>query len=418
MSLIKICGGRRLDGSVFIQGSKNAVLPILAASVLNRGECVIHNCPNLSDVDAAVEILRFIGCGVLREGDTLTVDSSCAECFSIPDELMLKMRSSVIFCGSLLARFGEAEISRPGGCELGARPVDLHIKAFRSMGTDVSEVHGRIICKGKCKGGSKIHLDTPSVGATENIMLASVFSDGDTVINNAAKEPEICDLASFLNSMGARVLGAGSSTIVISGVKELHNTEYSVLPDRIVAASYMSAVCAAGGNAELKGMFYPHIEAVAATLSECGARISESENSLVIKVQKRLNASSKISTGPYPGFPTDAQAVVMAALATADGTSVMTENIFESRFKHVPELSRMGAKIVVNDRTAVIYGVKKLFGAKVSCTDLRGGAALCVAALSAEGTTEINRICHIDRGYENIVRDFALLGADISRGDD
>lgn len=418
MSLIKICGGRRLDGSVFIQGSKNAVLPILAASVLNRGECVIHNCPNLSDVDAAVEILKFIGCGVLREGDTLTVDSSCAECFSIPDELMLKMRSSVIFCGSLLARFGEAEISRPGGCELGARPVDLHIKAFRSMGTDVSEVHGRIICKGKCKGDSKIHLDTPSVGATENIMLASVFSDGDTVINNAAKEPEICDLASFLNSMGARVLGAGSSTIVISGVKELHNTEYSVLPDRIVAASYMSAVCAAGGNAELKGIFYPHIEAVAATLSECGARISESENSLVIKAQKRLNASSKISTGPYPGFPTDAQAVVMAALATADGTSVMTENIFESRFKHVPELSRMGAKIVVNDRTAVIYGVKKLFGAKVSCTDLRGGAALCVAALSAEGTTEINRICHIDRGYENIVRDFALLGADISREDD
>lgn len=417
MSFIEINGGRKLSGSVKVGGAKNAVLPILAASVLNRGECVIHNCPRLSDVEAAIEILNAIGCSVVREGNTVTVNSSGAEKYTLPDELMLKMRSSVIFAGSLTALFGIADISHPGGCELGARPVDLHVKAFRNMGISVEEIHGRIICRGKACGG-KIHLDIPSVGATENIMLASVISDGETVIGNAAKEPEICDLACFLNSMGANVLGAGSSEICIRGVKKLHDTEYFVMPDRIVAETYMSAVAASSGEAELLGIVYPHIEAVSSVFSDCGCEIKFYDGNLLIKSHGRLKAAGRISTGVFPGFPTDAQPVVMSSLCTAEGTTVVTENVFESRFKHVPELMRMGAEITVNDRTAVILGQKKLSGTYVSCTDLRGGAALCVAGLSADGITKIDKIYHIERGYENIVRDLSFLGADIKREDE
>lgn len=417
MSLIKINGGRKIDGSVKIQGAKNAVLPIMAAAVLNRGESVIHNCPHLSDVSAAGEILKAIGCRVERSGDTLVIDSSGADNYVISDELMLKMRSSVIFCGSLVSLFGAAEISRPGGCEIGARPVDLHLKAFRDMGIDVSESHGRIICSGKPKG-AKIHLDVPSVGATENIMLAACLASGETVINNAAKEPEICDLAAFLNSMGARICGAGESVVKIDGVRELSGTEFTVMPDRIAAATYMAATAAAGGRAELSGIVYPHVEAIASPLADCGCEFYEDGTNLFVRSPGRLRAASRISTGPYPGFPTDAQAVVMAALSTARGTSVMTENIFESRWGHVPELLRMGADISVSDRTAVVRGREKLLGARVSCTDLRGGAALCVAALAASGESEIDKLCHIDRGYEDIVRDLCELGADIKREDD
>ncbi len=415
MSCLKINGGIRLNGDIKVQGAKNAVLPILAATLINRGECVIHNCPRLKDVEAALEILRAVGCRTDFSGNTVTVNSSCADIFSVPEELMLKMRSSVIFCGGLLSAFRRAEISRPGGCELGARPIDLHLKAFKSLGVETNESHGRIVCNGENMKSAKIYLDFPSVGATENIMLAAAGLLGVTTITNAAKEPEITDLQDFLNSMGAKISGAGTDEITIQGADSFHDTEYTVMPDRIAAATYMSAAAAAGGKILLRGIVFPHVEAVASVFSDCGCEIRQIDTDMVFCVPQRLSMPDRITTSPYPGFPTDAQAVVMASLCKASGTGIITENIFENRFKHVPDLVRMGADISVHGRCAVLRGADSLSGADVTSPDLRGGAALVCGALSAKGESRVFGVHHIDRGYESIENDLSALGADIRR---
>lgn len=410
MDRLVIEGSGRLEGSIRIHGAKNAVLPILAATVLNGGENVIHNCPELSDVDASAEILRYLGCEVRRDADTLTVNSESMMRCDIPEELMREMRSSVIFLGAIIARFARADAALPGGCELGPRPIDLHLKAFRQLGIDVYEEHGYIKCStGKIVPAS-IHLDFPSVGATENIMLASVLAEGTTVITNAAREPEIEDLQDFLNTMGARVHGAGTSVIRIDGVKRLGRAEHRVIPDRIAAATYMACGAAAGGTVELTDTQPRHMKAFLSAAEQYGAKLYISEGRIVQVVPERLTAIKTVRTQPHPGFPTDAQAPLMAAMSVADGTSVFIENIFESRYKHVYELCRMGADITVDGRDAIVRGVKRLSGANVTAMDLRGGAALAVAAAAAEGITEISGMEHVDRGYEKLDENLRRIG--------
>lgn len=415
MSKMVIKGGVPLKGSVRIHGAKNAVLPILAATVMVGGVHIIHNCPNFSDVAITVEILKSLGARVTRSGDTLTVDTGGNMGCVIPEHLMRKLRSSVIFMGAVLARNNEAKISTPGGCELGPRPIDLHLKTLAQLGVDIKEEHGYLICKANKLTGKTIHLDFPSVGATENLLLAAAMADGETVISNAAKEPEIGDLACFLNNMGADIQGAGTSTVTITGRKTFVPAEYTVMPDRIVAATYLCAAAATGGEITVTHMCPEHISAVLSVLEDSGCSLELKENSVLLKAPKRLAASGGIKTMPYPGFPTDAQSLFLAMLCRADGTSIITETIFESRFKPVPELCRMGAKISVNGRIAVVCGTETLYGAEVNASDLRGGAALVIAALSADGTTTIHMPEYIDRGYENFEENLARLGANIQR---
>ena len=415
MGKIIVRGNIPLRGSVRIHGAKNAVLPILAATVMAGGVHIIHNCPDFSDVSTTIEILKSLGAEVKREHQTLIVDTTNANGSLIPEHLMRKLRSSVIFMGAVLARRREAKISTPGGCELGPRPIDLHLKALAQLGADIREEHGYLICKAEHLLGRSIHLDFPSVGATENLLLAAAMADGETIISNAAKEPEIEDLASFLNNMGAEIYGAGTSTIKIVGKQHLTPGEYTVMPDRIVAATYLCAAAATGGRVTVTHMRPQQISAILSILSDCGCVISTTEDTVSLKAPKRLVAPGAIKTMPYPGFPTDAQSLLLAMLCCAQGTSIITETIFESRFKPVPELCRMGAKINVDGRVAVICGVESLSGAQISAADLRGGAALVIAALSAEGTTEINTPEFIDRGYENFEKNLAQLGADIKR---
>lgn len=417
MSRILIEGGTPLSGAIDVQGAKNAVLPILAATVLNEGVNVLHNCPKLRDVDITLDILNYLGAKTKREGDTLTVDTRGALGNHIPEKLMRQLRSSIVFMGAILARNKYAKISAPGGCELGPRPIDLHMKALRELGVKIKEAHGYILCNGMEMRGKELHLSFPSVGATENVMLASVFAEGKTVIENAAKEPEIEDLARFLNQMGAKVSGAGSSRIVVEGVAQLHATEYCVMPDRIVATTYLCGAAVTGGSAELRKVCPEHLSASLACLRECGCDIAVGRDWVKLKAPKRLRAVSEITTMPYPGFPTDAQSLFLAMLCTAEGTSIVKETIFESRFKIAEELARMGADVTVDGRMAVIRGVEKLSGAVVSAADLRGGAALAVAALAAEGVTELENPHYIDRGYEDMTGTFALLGANIRKID-
>ena len=412
MSIFRIRGGRSLAGSVGVQGAKNSVLPILAATVLAHGECVIHNCPRLSDVEHTLEILGYLGCKIRREGRTVWVDASAPTGCSIPDELMREMRSSVVFLGPILGRMGQAELTYPGGCELGPRPIDLHLAALRALGAEIQERSGRLVCKGELTGGS-ITLSLASVGATENAMLAAVAAKGTTTITNAAREPEIVELQSFLRALGAKVRGAGSSVIVIEGGDPLHGGEHTVQSDRIVAATYLSAVACAGGEGELLGVDWRQLSTVTAALVEAGCQVESGSNSIRIAVRKPLKAVRPIRTAPYPGFPTDAQAVVMAALCKAEGATVFVENMFESRYRHVGELARMGADIRVEGRVAVVCGVPRLFGTSVRAADLRGGAALVAAGLGAEGETEVSGVKHILRGYEDLAGDLAALGADI-----
>lgn len=415
MGKIVVNGGCQLAGSVGIHGAKNAVLPILAATVMVEGVHIIHNCPEFSDVAITVEILKSLGAKVIRSGNTLTVDTSGRPGSFIPEHLMRKLRSSVIFMGAVLARNNEAKISSPGGCELGPRPIDLHLKALAQLGAEIKEEHGYLICKAKKLEGKIIHLDFPSVGATENLLLAAAMADGETVILNAAREPEIGDLACFLNNMGAWIRGAGTSTIRIVGKRNLIPSEYTVMPDRIVAATYLCAAAATGGEVTVTDMCPEHISAVTSVLTDCGCSLFLTKHSVRLKAPKRLVAPGSIKTMPYPGFPTDAQSLFLAMLCCADGTSIITETIFESRFKPVSELCRMGAKISVDGRVAVVCGTDRLSGAEVNASDLRGGAALVIAALSAEGTTNINMPEFIDRGYENFEENLARLGADIQR---
>ena len=413
MSKIVVNGGKKLSGSVRIHGAKNAVLPILAATVMAEGVHVIHNCPELSDVSVTCEILEELGARVSRNGDTLTVDTTGEMENFIPESLMRKLRSSVIFLGAVLSRKKEAKISAPGGCELGPRPIDLHIKALRELGAKIREEHGYLICCADNLRGKDIHLDIPSVGATENIMLAACNAEGKTTIKNAACEPEIEDLANFLNSMGAVVKGAGTQTVTIEGKHALKATEHTVMPDRIVAATYLCAAAATGGDVTVTDVCPEHLSAVLAVLSDCGCKVIKGKDKVTLKAPDTIKSPSAIKTMPYPGFPTDAQSLFLALLARSDGTTIITETIFESRYKAAGELLRMGAQVSVNGRIAVIKGVKGLSGTDVSAQDLRGGAALVIAALSADGKTVINSPEFIYRGYENLERNLKELGADI-----
>ena len=415
MSFLTITGRRPLSGGLTVQGAKNSVLPILAACVLVPGECVLHNCPDLSDVRATLGILQDLGCRVSRQGSTVCVDAAGLDCGVIPPEQMRQMRSSFIFFGAILGRVGEAVLSYPGGCELGPRPIDLHLEALRRLGAEIWEENGVVYGRGGSRlRGGEVHLSFPSVGATENAMLAACMCTGETVITGAAKEPEIEDLQAFLNAAGAWVRGAGSDTILVRGGRRLHGTEHRVIGDRIVAATCLAAVGAAGGFGELRGVQGRWFRPVIQTLERAGCVICESDDTLSVRAERPLHDGGAICTAPYPGFPTDAQAVVMAALAGGIGESRFEETVFQSRYGHVPELLRMGADIRVDGRRALVRG-RPLHGAWVESTDLRGGAALVVAALAAEGVTRVGALHHIDRGYECVEGIFSQLGAEIYR---
>ena len=415
MSTIVIHGRRPLSGEVTVQGSKNAVLPILAATVLNGGENVIHRCPRLRDVEGTVKILRHLGCDVRWEGNTLLVDSRHIDRCDIPDCLMRSMRSSVIFLGAITARCGEATISMPGGCDIGKRPIDLHLKAFREMGIAVEEQEAYISAKANGLQAKKLHLTFPSVGATENVMLAATAAEGETVIYNAAKEPEIVDLANFLKAIGVRVEGAGTDVIRMSGAKRLSPCAFTVMSDRIVAATYLTAALMTKSDLWVRYAEPAHLEAVLEVIKKAGGTPTIYQDGIRLLPPQRVRAVEKIKTEPYPGFPTDAQSLFLAAMSVADGVSVMEETIFENRFKTVPYLRQMGADIKQTGQMAIVRGVPNLCGASVKAPDLRGGAAILLAALAAEGETVIADACHIDRGYEDICVQFESVGADIKR---
>ncbi|MCC8130092.1 MAG: UDP-N-acetylglucosamine 1-carboxyvinyltransferase [Clostridiales bacterium] len=415
MSVIVISGGRRLEGCVHVQGSKNSVLPILAASLLSGCVSVIHNCPDLSDVAASVAILEHLGCRVVREGDTITVDSSTLDRCDIPEHLMREMRSSVIFLGAVLARTGEARLSMPGGCELGPRPIDLHLWALRRLGAEIAEQGGNLRCSARGLRGCDISLTIPSVGATENAMLAACAAKGRTAIYNAAREPEIVDLQDFLCTCGASVQGAGSSVVVVDGGVPLHTAEHRVISDRICAATWLAAGAAAGGAIEVEGVPREQLLPVTDLLAQAGCGIREEAQRVTLTGDGRLRAVPPVRTAPYPGFPTDAQPPVMAAMTKGTGTTVFVETMFENRYRHTQELARMGADIRVEGRVAVVCGVPALQGARLEAADLRGGAALVVAALAAEGESQIGGLHHLDRGYERLTETLRSLGADIVR---
>ncbi len=415
MPKIYISGGKPLSGDIELQGAKNSALPILAAAFMVKGSSVLHNCPNLTDVRAALKILSALGCKCQVGNNIVYIDSTQVSCCSISSELMREMRSSVVFLGAILARCGSATITAPGGCELGPRPIDMHLKAMEELGFSVRESCGYITCKReKYNDYSEISLDFPSVGATENIILASSVSKGRVVLNNAAKEPEICDLADFINKAGGKVFGAGSDRIEIEGVSSLSAVEHTVIPDRIVAATYMSAASVTGGDILIKNVCCEHIRAVIKTYNEMGCRIICSKDSMRIRSDGKLCRIKNLRSSVYPGFPTDGGPLLVASLIKARGTSTFVESIFESRFNYVNELRRLGADIKVCNRVAVIDGVERLSGAELSCTDLRGGAAMVIAGLAAQGITVIDKICHIERGYEDICSVLAKVGADIS----
>lgn len=417
MEKLMISGGIPLVGELPVQGAKNSSLPLLAAAVLVRGKTVLHNCPDLTDVDAACKILDYLGCRIRRDGNSVEVDASEVSRYDVPDDLMREMRSSIVFLGAIAARTNAAQISFPGGCELGPRPIDLHLMGLRQLGLQIKEEFGVLDCALGSKRfvGSKISLSFPSVGATENIIIAAATALGQTVINNAAQEPEIVALAEFLNQCGARICGAGKSTIVIDGVAQLHEAEYRVIPDRIVAVTYLCAAAATGGEVLLTDVYPEQFGSVCPVLDEMGCKIKQTEHSVYLKAPLRLKAAKPIRTMPYPGFPTDAQSPVMAVTALASGTTIFVENVFESRYKHVGELVRMGANIKVEGKVAVVEGVPSLYGTTVESTDLRGGAALVVAGLAAAGVTTIGSVHHIDRGYERIEETIAKLGGRIRR---
>ncbi len=416
MELLKINGPCKLEGEARVQGAKNSTLPLLAASVLCRGESVFHNCPRLSDVDTSVEILEHLGCKVRRENDTLVVDSSGMARWDIPDTMMRKMRSSIVFLGAILSRMDQAELSYPGGCALGPRPIDLHLEALKRLGVRIEEQHGCIRCSvGRGLRGGVIRLSFPSVGATENILLAAVMADGITTIHNAAREPEIRDLADYLNSCGGEIRGAGESTIVIHGVPKLHGCVHRIIPDRIVAATLLAAAASTGGSLLLSNGEPNHLQPVLQILEEAGCNLSLRKHQIELTAPPRLTGVKNVRTMPYPGFPTDAQSPIMAMLLKACGTSVFVENIFQSRYKHADELARMGGSIQVIGRVAVVKGVPYLSGARVIAPDLRGGAALVIAGLGAEGVTEVLGLDYLDRGYENFEGILRSLGADIVR---
>lgn len=406
-------GGKRLEGEVDVSGSKNASLPILASTILNSGTTKLYNVPEIRDTRITQEILKFLGCKVKRNKGKVEVNSKNITKKEIPEHLMHQMRSTVILAGAILGKFKEVTFSYPGGCDIGARPIDLHLKSFEKLGVNITENAGFIVCKCDKIVGADIDLDFPSVGATENIILASVYAEGVTNISNAAMEPEIVDLANCLNSMGAKIEGAGTSNVKITGVSRLKDISYKIMPDRIEAGSLLCMTAITGGKIKLNNCKPEHIIPVLNKLEESGCLVDKKDNSVVLVAPKKLKAVD-IKTMPYPGFPTDMQSVFGAMLTVAKGTSVIVENIFENRYKYMAELKKMGGKITTEGKTAIIKGVRKLSGAKVVSTDLRGGAALVTAALAAKGKTEVTDVEYILRGYEKLDEKLRKIGANIS----
>ena len=412
MSSYIIEGGRCLVGEVNVSGSKNASLPIIAASILSGKTTKLYNVPNIKDIKVTLEILKVLGCKIKKTNDKITINSANIKTHEIPEKLMRELRSSVILAGALVGRFGNAIFSYPGGCEIGARPIDLHLAAFEKLGINISKNTGYIKCTCDKIKGAEIHFDFPSVGATENAILASVFAEGETTLTNAAMEPEIIDLQNFLNKMGAKIEGAGTNIVKIKGVKSLKDVSYNIMPDRIEAGTLLCAGAITGGKIKIKNVIPEHITPVLVKLRECGCNIETEKDNILLVAPKKLTAT-EIKTMPYPGFPTDMQSVFASILTVAKGTSVIVENIFENRYKYINELNRMGAKITIEGKLAIIKGVKKLSGAEVNSTDLRGGAALVLAGLVAKGKTTVNHIEYISRGYENFEEKLNKLGAKV-----
>lgn len=410
-----IDGGEKLYGVVQTQSAKNTVLPLLAASILTDEQVKIRGVPTIADVENMFRILSELGCNIKRQKDCAVIDSSNAVSHEIPQRLTKELRSSVFMLGSVLTRFNRAKISYPGGCDIGLRPIDLHLSGLKRLGVEIIEEGGYIECKAEKLVGAEIMLDFPSVGATENIILAAVKAQGITVIRNAAKEPEIIDLQNFLNAMGANVRGAGGGTVVIEGVKRLRGVDFLPIGDRIEAGTYLIATAICGGEIETCGVRAENIAALLHKLRENGCKIHTKNDRIILKSSGTLQAVPLVETMPFPGFPTDLQAQYAALCATAKGTTLIVENLFETRYKYAAELKRMGADITVRDRTAVIRGVERLHGAKVVASDLRGGAALVIAALSAEGQSEVVDLSHVDRGYAEFEYKLKRLGAKIRR---
>ena len=411
-----INGGAKLHGSVRISGAKNAVLPILAATLLADGPATIENVPHLHDVTTTMELLGCMGVMVsVDEKLSVEVDSSTIENYTAPYHLVKTMRSSILVLGPLLARFGEAEVSLPGGCAIGSRPVDLHIKGLQDMGADIDVSNGYIHAKAKRLKGARLVLDIVTVTGTENLMMAAALADGTTIIENAAREPEVVDLANFINTMGGKITGAGTDTITIEGVEKLNGTRYRVLPDRIETGTFLVAAAITGGSITVKDTEPKLLDAVIDKLREAGAKVDVGDDWIKLDMEGKRPKAVSVRTAPYPAFPTDMQAQFAALNTVAEGTATVVETVFENRFMHVQELKRMGADIEIEGNTAIIRGVEKLTSAPVMATDLRASASLIIAGLVASGETEVQRIYHIDRGYENIEEKLALLGAKIRR---
>lgn len=416
MDKIVVKGGKKLCGEVTISTAKNSILPIIAASILSGGKCIIEDAPMLEDVFVISDVLRTICTKIDIDSNTnrILLDTSNIKDCEASSDLVKKMRASFLIMGSMIAKFGRFRLSLPGGCNIGTRPIDLHLKGFSALGAEVSVGHGYVEAQAKKLIGSKIYLDFPSVGATENIMMAAVTAEGETIIENAAEEPEIEDLAKFLNSMGANVIGAGTGTIHIIGVKDLKGTTHKPIYDRIEAGTFMTAAAITRSKIKINGINEGHLKPVIAKLTEAGVSIKVEGSSMIIDADRDLRPID-IKTMPYPGFPTDMQSQLSGLLCTIHGTSIITETIFENRFMHATEMKRMGANIKIDGRSAVIEGVNKLTGAEVRATDLRAGAALILCGLIAEGETEVTDIYHVDRGYTNIEKKLQGLGADIER---
>ena len=408
-------GGEKLYGQVRVHSAKNTVLPLLAASVLTDEPVTLHKIPPINDVENMLRILTEVGCVIKWQGDSAVVDSSNAASHEIPARLTKELRSSVFMLGSILTRFHRAKISYPGGCDIGLRPIDLHLSGLKRLGVDIIEKDGYIHCEASRLQGAEVLLDFPSVGATENIMLAAVKAEGITVIRNAAKEPEIVDLQRFLNAMGAKVRGAGGGTVVIEGVKRLHGVDYTPIGDRIEGGTYLIAAASCGGEIEVEGVFTENIAALLHKLRENGCKIHTKNDKIILRSDGRLKSVDLVETMPFPGFPTDMQAQYTALCCTAKGSTLIVENLFETRYRYAAELKCMGADITVRGRSALVRGVEKLHGASVTASDLRGGAALVLAALKAEGQSAVIDLSHIDRGYADFERKLRALGAKIKR---
>ena len=410
-----IKGGNVLNGEVEIGGAKNAALAILAAANMTDETVRIENLPDVRDINALLEAMQDIGARVERlDRHTVTVNGSCVENCIVENENMKKIRASYYLLGALLGKYKRAEVPLPGGCNIGSRPIDQHLKGFRALGASVKILHGAIVAETENLHGSHIFLDVVSVGATINIMMAAAMASGRTIIENAAREPHVVDVANFLNSMGANIKGAGTDVIRIKGVEKLHRTEYSIIPDQIEAGTFMFAAAATGGDVTVKNVIPKHLEATTAKLEEIGCEVEEFDDAVRVRAGKRLHRTH-VKTLPYPGYPTDMQPQIAVTLALAEGTSIVTESIFENRFKYADELSRMGANIKVEGNSAIIDGVKKLTGARVSAPDLRAGAALVIAGLAADGITVVDDIVYIQRGYENFEEKLRSLGAEIEK---